>query len=300
MNILITGANGYLGKEMVQYILENTQHKVIGVSRRWDSDTPSHLRFKKRTCDLLSPTSMGQISQVDAIIHLAALVKINTDNRQEVQNLLNYNMMLVYNVLNWAKDNQVKKFILASSMTVYKNNPPKGRLQHTTPLDPSHFYGLSKLWGEQILRLFCANKDIQSGLVVRFPGLFGGSRKNGMLYNTAKKFKNNEDITLDLKNLGNWDVMNVQDAVHTLVKLLNKPALDGKFSVLNAGYGDRMDLNALLKQMQTYYQSKSKVTVLNQQDYCPCAMDVAALKKHLKPWNLSRARGLKRLLEELH
>ncbi len=298
MNILITGANGYLGKETARFILENTRHRIIGISRHWDKDTPSNARFEKLTCDLLSPVPAGQKNKVDVIIHLAALVTINMDAPQEVHKLLNHHTMMMLNVLNWAKDHHVKKFILASSMTVYKNGPPKGRLKGQTPLNPPHFYGLSKLWGEQMLELFCRSKKIHDGLVVRFPGLFGGSRHGGMLYNSARRFKANEDLKLDLKNLGNWDFLHVRDAAQMLVNLLDKHSLKGNFTVLNAGYGDRMDLNDLLQRMRTYYHSTSKVTILNKQDYCPCSMDIGPLRKLSGLWSFSRKKSLGRFLAE--
>lgn len=300
MNILMTGANGYLGKETVRFILENTRHRIIGISRHWDKDTPQNARFQQLTCDLLSPLPAGQINRIDVIIHLAALVKINMDSPREVRELLNHNTAMMLNVLNWAKDRHVKRFIFASSMTVYKNAPPKGRLSGQTPLEPPHFYGLSKLWAEQMLHLFCRSKKIHGGLVVRFPGLFGGSRHGGMLYNSVQNFKANKDFKLDLKNLGNWDVLHVRDAAQMLVDLLDKCPLKGNFTVLNAGYGDRMDLNDLLKQMRTYYHSTSKVTILNEQDHCPCSMGIGRLRKLLGSWSFSRKKGLGRLLEEMY
>ena len=76
MKILITGATGFVGSHMVDYILQHTKDKIYA-TKRWMEDTTNlnHIddeRFEFIDCDLLDGLSIKravEISKPDKVFH---------------------------------------------------------------------------------------------------------------------------------------------------------------------------------------------------------------------------------------
>ena len=80
INILITGATGFVGSHMVDYILNNETDVKIYATKRWMEDTKNvdHInddRFEFVDCDLIDGMSVKravEISKPDKVFHFAA------------------------------------------------------------------------------------------------------------------------------------------------------------------------------------------------------------------------------------
>jgi dTDP-glucose 4,6-dehydratase len=123
--ILVTGSAGFVGANFVEYLLEKTDHEIIGLdSLRHMGDsqriTKSN-RFQHFTHDLNVPVSdvlSVKIGQVDYIINIASESAIDRSIVQPESVILN-NVNLIINILDLAKRKNVKKFIHLSTDEVY-------------------------------------------------------------------------------------------------------------------------------------------------------------------------------------
>src|ERR1700722_2494120 len=74
MVVLITGANGGLGKAVVKAFLASGASSVIGVDRAWRNHPTEDGRFQAMAADLLNPQECVQLAErlkpVDALIHV--------------------------------------------------------------------------------------------------------------------------------------------------------------------------------------------------------------------------------------
>jgi uronate dehydrogenase len=86
---------------------------------------------------------------MDAILHLAAC----PDEADFVSALVPANIVGLYNVFEAARENGLRRFVLASSCRVAELSDSPGRIG-VEARDPADMYGLTKLWAEEMGRMY--------------------------------------------------------------------------------------------------------------------------------------------------
>jgi len=153
MNVLITGVAGFIGSKIALKFV-NEGHKVIGIdnlSSGLMSNVPQGLKFIE--FDLSKPEVIEILPQsCDLILHLAGQSsgEISFDNPV---NDLNKNTVSTLNLIEYGKRCKVKKFLYASSMSVYGNVPNKP-IPENFIVKPLSCYGVGKLAAEHYLEIF--------------------------------------------------------------------------------------------------------------------------------------------------
>lgn len=163
MDVLITGANGTVGTAILEELGEREEYTITCL----DVEESDHDSYRSVTADISDlETLRGHFEGQDAVIHLAAAVDLSGSWETILQN----NIVGTYNVLQAASEAEVGKFLFASSihtvgMYEIEYSPdiydPDYDLTvtHETPVRPDSFYGLSKVFGEAVGRLFVENES---------------------------------------------------------------------------------------------------------------------------------------------
>lgn len=144
MKVLITGVNGFVGKNLFPYLIDRG-FTVLGTDLY---SAPLH-------GDLTNEAFVfGQLSEMsfDAIVHLGGIVEI----QKTIENpFLCYkvNDFGTLNVLELAARTHVKRFIYASSANVY-GLPVELPVKETTPFNPRTPYDRSKVIGENLVNSY--------------------------------------------------------------------------------------------------------------------------------------------------
>lgn len=132
--ILVTGGAGFIGSSLVDYLLKK-DYKVVCIDNFNDYYDPlikrNNLRnaIKNNNFQLIEGdirdeellNNLGQRYKIEMIIHLAAMAGV----RPSIEMPLLYqdvNIKGTMNLLEFARQNQINKFIFASSSSVYGNN----------------------------------------------------------------------------------------------------------------------------------------------------------------------------------
>lgn len=115
MKILVTGANGHLGNNIVRYLLKENIQVLSGVRADADVSMLNTLSTEIVTLDYKSVKQLsGAFSKVDVVIHTAAVFKRWARNVQK--DIIDQNVNLSVNIVNAAADAGIKKLIYISSL----------------------------------------------------------------------------------------------------------------------------------------------------------------------------------------
>ena len=153
MKILITGNAGLLGSRFADYLLDQTDHTVIGVDDLSggfkENIHPKTLFIKRNLTDNLD--DIFQNYKPNIVYHFAAYAAEGLSPFVRVFNYQN-NLIASVNLINNAIKYGVKRFVYTSSMAVYGNahEPPFDEMMQPNPIDP---YGVAKYAVEQDLKI---------------------------------------------------------------------------------------------------------------------------------------------------
>lgn len=246
--ILIIGGTGYIGK-----------HLISRMAQSFEVHAPP-----RSILNLATPESYFSHAGVfDFIINLAGT--ISYDFPKDSANLLEGNVTNLARLLSCiSKAGQAPRFLHVSSMTVYSANEKV--VAHENDLSsPSNFYGLSKKLGEDIIQYF-SETNIISAAVFRLPGIYGGDRKAGLIYNVREKARINSLITLDTTGMPIWETMHVDDLTTAILAFIEQYDWKSKFEKFNCGYGKRLDVLDTVKFIVSTMGSKSEISIKHRED----------------------------------
>jgi UDP-glucose 4-epimerase len=171
MNILITGGAGYIGSHTAKQILEQTQYSLTIIDNLSTGSTKTLQTLEKirdfefikmDLKDFDKVESVLKSENFDVIIHFAASIVVPESVANPSKYYLN-NTANTTNLIKWAGEFGVKKFIFSSTAAVYgepANIPKTGVAEDfiTSPINP---YGSSKLMSEQVLQDTCKISEMK-------------------------------------------------------------------------------------------------------------------------------------------
>lgn len=154
-NILITGVAGLLGSRLADWIIDNTNHNVIGIddmSGGYESNVHSKVKlYKFDIKDLIKLNEVFENEKPDIVYHFAAYA---AEGLSPFIRKFNYenNLVASANLITCSIKYDIKRFVFASSMSVYGNKykPPFTEDMEQAPIDP---YGVAKFSVEQDLKI---------------------------------------------------------------------------------------------------------------------------------------------------
>jgi len=177
MRILITGVAGLLGSRLADWIIENTDNTVIGIdnlSGGFIENVNSEVKFYMYDLDKNDISYAFEQHKPDIVYHFAAYA---AEGLSPFVRKFNYenNLLASVNLINNSIKYGVKRFVFASSMSVYGNKyePPFHEDLQQCPIDP---YGVAKFSVEQDLKIAYEQHGLNYTIVR--PHNFYGAKQN--------------------------------------------------------------------------------------------------------------------------
>ncbi len=223
MKLFITGAAGFVGKELVlQCQKQGIEYIAVDVI---NSILPNHFKADIRSKEIENLIPEG----ADAIIHLAGLTS-DPLCKNKAYDCFEANVMATLNLINAAEKKKVKQFIFASSEWVY--GPfEKGEIKdENSVIDIAKLdseYALSKLVVESNLRQkfrhgFCA------ATILRFGIIYGCREKGSAVESIFNAVKTRDKVIVGSLNTGRCFI-HVFDIVSGIIQSLGL----GGFNIIN-------------------------------------------------------------------
>lgn len=151
MKILITGVGGFIGSNFADWLIKGGYKDVIGIdnlSGGYKSNIPKEVKFYNRNLEYDNIKRL--FKDVDIVYHMAAYAAEGLSPFMRKFNYRN-NLVATANVINACINNDVKRLVYFSSMSVYgKQKYPFNEIQRPNPIDP---YGVSKYACEMDIRI---------------------------------------------------------------------------------------------------------------------------------------------------
>lgn len=226
---LVIGAAGQIGTELVLALEDKLGKNQVVASDLKEEPTEPLKNTTYIKLDVLDKEKLKEIIEshkITDVYLLAALLSATAENNPMFAWKLN--MEGLFNVLELAKNNKIKKVFWPSSIAVFGPSTPKENTPQHTIMEPSTVYGISKQAGEQWCNYYWEKHkvDVRS---IRYPGLIsytslpgGGTTDYAVdVFYHAKK-TNAYECFLD-KNT-KLPMMYMEDAIRATIQLMDAPA----------------------------------------------------------------------------
>jgi UDP-glucose 4-epimerase len=258
MKYIVTGGAGFIGSHLVDRLIE-LGNRVIIIDNESSTTTDTYYWNEKAEHYFADVTDYLKTSQLyanaDCVFHFAGQSSVRASNRHTARTAYSdiYGTSVV---LQCAKDNNVKRFVYASSAAVYGN----GELPNTeTQSDDSlNLYAVSKLAAEKLCQSYHKIFGLET-VILRLFNVYGERQpKNGEFPSLLGNFENQKAKQFPLTIFGDGnqrrDFIHVSDAVDAIV-LAATTELENEFigTPFNIGYGKNYSVNEIVKMFKHYF-----------------------------------------------
>ncbi|MBK9637419.1 MAG: NAD(P)-dependent oxidoreductase [Bacteroidetes bacterium] len=191
MRYLITGASGFIGRNLVKQLLStNDDFELLLVQR--DLPVFNDKRVTVKLLDLNSDIiSNLKDENFDSIIHLAQSPHFR-DFPDKASDIFNVNTRSVVELANLGISKGIKGFLFASTGSVYDLNGDI--LTESSPINASNFYAATKIASETLLVPYSSYFSVD---ILRIFNPYGPDQKGMLLPGLIDRIRNNEAIKLN-------------------------------------------------------------------------------------------------------
>jgi UDP-glucuronate 4-epimerase len=254
MRALVTGCAGFIGSHLTESLLTDG-HEVLGIdcfndnyrrapklanlerAREFDA-------FEFVPIDLARGDLLDIVAGQDVIFHLAAEPGVRTSWGDRFELFVRNNVLATQRLLEAAAAEQPRRFVYASSSSIYGNAEclPTPESAVPAPFSP---YGVTKLAGEHLCELYRANHGVDT-VAMRYFTVYGPRQRPDMaLHRFCRAAVTGDPITVFGDGTQRRDFTFVGDVVAATRAAAVAPDAGG--GAYNIGGGSQVSLQRVLE-----------------------------------------------------
>ena len=310
MNILITGAAGFIGSTLADKLLAKN-HNIVAVDNFNDYydvnikesnvahnlSNPNYKLYRADIEDLPAINLIFAENKIDVVVHLAGRAGVRPSLEQPLA-YVKTNIEGTVNILECMKNNNVKKLVFASSSSVYGNcnaSVFSEDLKVTEPISP---YAATKSAGEQLIYTYGHLYQIKA-VCLRFFTVYGPRQRPDL---AIKKFTRLIEAGKPIDMYGDGSTMRDYTFVDDIVCGIEGAIAYDKtpYEIVNIGGGEPVTLKRMIETIEKTLGKKAIVNQLPMQpgDVNKTVSDVSKARR-LFGYNpqTSFAEGIKKFVE---
>lgn len=238
LEVLVTGSGGFIGRHTVSTLMKSG-NSVRTLDTKDDEDIRNPVLVDRK------------VKGADGVIHLGALAEVpySFEHPAEVADV---NITGMINMLEACRRHDVKRFVFASSSSVYgePHNLPVAESHTLNPVTP---YGLSKLVGEQYADLYFQMYGIKT-VSLRYFNVYGPGQSRGLVADSLNAIRGKRPIVIFGDGTQTRDFVNVADVAALNMRALQDDVPPGAY---NVGTGSEISIHEIVKILQELTGSNS-------------------------------------------
>lgn len=253
--VLVTGGAGFIGSHLTEKLVAlGADVTVLDNLSTGNLDNLTNvkdkIKFIKGDIENLEHC-IAATTQVQIIFHLAAFVSV-PGSMANPQLCMKTNIDGTFNLLESAKLNNVKRFVLSSSSAVYGQK--QGICKEDDSCEPTSVYGYSKLLNEQYCKMYSNLFNIGT-VCLRYFNVYGERQNPNAQYAAVvakftQQMQNN--LPLEIYGTGNQtrDFVSVNNVVEANLMLAMLPESQMTGQAFNIASGKSINLFTLIEQLK--------------------------------------------------
>jgi len=267
MRALVTGCAGFIGSHVTDKLLMQG-YEVSGIDCFTDnyareikevnvSNALMDRKFEFIENDILK---MAKFPEVDYVFHQAAQAGVRASWGKEFTTYTRNNIEATQRLLEFYRDRKLKKFIYASSSSVYGDTELP--MREDSLLKPFSPYGVSKLAGEQLCYLYWENYGIPI-ISLRYFTVYGPRQRPDMaIHKFARAILKEEEVTVFGDGTQTRSFTFISDVVEANI-LAARSNIEGE--VFNIGAEEQINVNELITEIEKVVGKRARIRYIEKQ-----------------------------------
>lgn len=236
--ILVTGASGFLGKNLISKILKNKNFVIYALTHSKNYEFKDKKNLLLIDCDITNSKKLKKKLNLnfDYVVNFAG--NINHKNKKETYDA---HFKGLKNIINSINLDKLKLFIQIGSSLEYGNaKSPHFESQACNPM--SH-YGKSKFLATKLIK-----QKIKKYIILRLYQVYGPfQKKNRLIPITINSCLKNNSFACSEGNQMR-DFLYVNDFIKLILKILNKKNV--KKGIYNVGSGKSIKIKTIIEKIK--------------------------------------------------